>query len=152
MTPAQEFAFLRDLQRDLRLSEIMYGTGCGVYRFRRYVLRRMAVLAVALVTVTSAAAQHRHHPVADMPLHEKFYSTWYMPDQPTKSCCNNQDCAPVSEVRFVGGHIEARRVSDGQWLRIPRNKMELNRDSPDGNSHLCSFGPAVYCFILGSGS
>jgi hypothetical protein len=33
--------------------------------------------------------------VLTIPLHEKFYSTWYMPDQPTKSCCNNADCYPT---------------------------------------------------------
>jgi len=28
----------------------------------------------------------RHHPLQDMPLHEKFYSTWHMPDHPSTSC------------------------------------------------------------------
>jgi len=39
-----------------------------------------------------AQTQQRHHPPTDMPLHEKFYSTWYMPDNPAKSCCNKADC------------------------------------------------------------
>jgi hypothetical protein len=30
-----------------------------------------------------ANAQEHHHPPQDVQLHEKFYSTWYMPDQPT---------------------------------------------------------------------
>ncbi len=33
-------------------------------------------------------AEHRAHPPADMPLHEQFYSTWFMPDEPDKSCCS----------------------------------------------------------------
>jgi len=39
-------------------------------------------LAIMLLASTPALAQpqQRHHPPADMPLHEKFYSTWYMPD------------------------------------------------------------------------
>jgi hypothetical protein len=61
----------------------------------------------ALVTmglVTSAFAQgHRQHPSEDMPLHEKFYSTWLMPDNPSRSCCNKADCYPT-EAKIVGGH------------------------------------------------
>jgi hypothetical protein len=52
-----------------------------------------ALAAIGLWPALALAQdQHRHHPAADVPLHEKFYSTWYMPDQPTKSCCNKADC------------------------------------------------------------
>jgi hypothetical protein len=50
---------------------------------------------------TGNAQEHRTHPTSDLPLHEKFYSTWYIPDQPTKSCCNKADCYPT-EVRVLG--------------------------------------------------
>jgi hypothetical protein len=103
-------------------------------------------------------AQHRTHPTSDLPLHEKFYSTWYMPDQPTKSCCNKADCYPT-EVRVLGGIIYARRREDGKWLRIPPQKVEHNRDNPDGRNHLCAPPPTgssppdtVFCFALGSGT
>ena len=96
-------------------------------------------LAFLLLVSTPAFAQssHRHHPSADMPLHEKFYSTWYMPDQPTRSCCNKADCY-------------------GKWLRIPTAKVERRRDNPDGRNHLCAPPPTttpdtVFCFALGGG-
>ena len=58
------------------------------------------------------SAHARHHPPADIPIHEKFYSNWMMPDRPTASCCNNRDCYPT-EVRFRDGFWEARRREDG---------------------------------------
>jgi len=101
---------------------------------------------------------HRHHPAADMPLHEKFYSTWYMPDNPTKSCCNKADCYPT-EVTYRDGSVFARRREDGKWLRIPAAKIEQRRDNPDGRNHLCAPPPlasyppdTVFCFALGSGT
>ena len=117
-------------------------------------------LAIMLLASTPALAQpqQRHHPPADMPLHEKFYSTWYMPDQPTKSCCNKADCYPT-EVTYRDGDVFARRREDGKWLRIPAAKVERNRDNPDGRNHLCAPPPTathfpadtVFCFALGTG-
>ena len=98
-------------------------------------------LAFLLLVSTPAFAQssHRHHPSADMPLHEKFYSTWYMPDQPTRSCCNKADCYPT-EITYRDGEIFARRREDGKWLRIPTAKVEQRRDNPDGR---CSVSRSV---------
>jgi hypothetical protein len=102
-------------------------------------------------------AQAHHHPPADIPIHEKFYSTWRMPDRPTSSCCNNRDCYPT-EVRFRGGFWEAKRREDGVYVRIPWEKVEQHRDNPDGRSHVCMPPPAsyrndeVYCFSLGGGT
>ena len=117
-------------------------------------------LAIMLLASTSELAQpqQRHHPPADMSLHEKFYSTWYMPDQPTKSCCNKADCYPT-EVTYRDGDVFARRREDGKWLRIPAAKVERNRDNPDGRNHLCAPPPTathypadtVFCFALGAG-
>ena len=97
---------------------------------------------------------HRHHPPQDQVLHEKFYSTWHMPDNPTISCCNNSDCYPT-EIQSVGGNIYARRREDEKYILIPSQKIERNRDNPDGRNHLCAPPPAhfptdtVYCFALG---
>jgi len=116
-------------------------------------------LAIMLLASTSefAQTQQRHHPPTDMPLHEKFYSTWYMPDQPTKSCCNKADCYPT-EVTSRDGEVFAKRREDGKWLRIPAAKVERNRDNPDGRNHLCAPPPSaayppdtVFCFALGAG-
>jgi hypothetical protein len=97
----------------------------------------------------------RRHPPHDMALHEKFYSTWRMPDNPALSCCNNADCYPT-DIRSVDGRIYARRREDGKYILIPPQKVEHSRDNPDGRNHLCAPPPGlsnssdtVYCFALG---
>jgi hypothetical protein len=102
-----------------------------------------------------AALPPRHHPPQDLKLHEKFYSTWRMPDHPNQSCCNMADCYPT-EIKSVGGQIYARRREDGKFILVPAEKIEHNRDNPDGRNHLCApppsgYDPAdtVFCFTLG---
>lgn len=119
------------------------------------------VILVGMLAFGKAMAQdvgHRHHPVADMPLHEKFYQNWMMPDNPNKSCCNKADCY-WTEVRWNNGHWQAKRREDGKWLWVPDAKVERHRDNPDGRNHLCAPPPGavsyppdtVFCFALGSG-
>jgi len=85
-----------------------------------------------------------------------------MPDNRTVPCCNNQDCSPA-ESRVEDGNWVARKVgSDGSWTVVPPAKVEHDRESPDGRSHLCSrridwpwtlklgFGDSVFCFIPGT--
>lgn len=101
----------------------------------------------------AARAQEHRHPPEHATIHEEFYAGWYMPDNPTKSCCNKADCAPA-QARFVNGKWQARRESDAAWRPVPPEKIERNRDSPDGRSHLCApWGQSetVYCFIAGTG-
>jgi len=108
------------------------------------------------------AASHEHgqdeagrrHPSEDMALHEKFYSTWHMPDNPALSCCNNADCYPT-DIRYVDGRIYAKRREDGKYILIPPQKVERSRDNPDGQNHLCAPPPGpsnssdtVFCFAL----
>src|SRR5262245_23677332 len=57
----------------------------------------------------------RHHPPQDQLLHERFYSTWHMPDNPALSCCNKADCYPT-DVKFDNGRIYARRREDGKYI------------------------------------
>jgi hypothetical protein len=102
----------------------------------------------------SQAGLHRHPP-QDQLLHEKFYSTWRMPDNPSASCCNDADCYPA-EIRYVDGNIYAKRREDGKYIPIPPEKVERNRDNPDGRNHLCAPPPnafhqsdTVFCFALG---
>jgi len=122
-------------------------------------MQRMLTVLIALAPISALAQdqQHRHHPVADMPLHEKFYSTWYMPDNPNRSCCNKADCYPT-EITYRDDAIFAKRREDGKWLRIPAAKVENNRNNPDGRNHLCAPPPnasypadTVFCFALGAG-
>lgn len=95
------------------------------------------------------------HPPQDAEIHQKFYRTWMMPDAPQSSCCDDRDCYPT-EARKVGNRWEAKRREDGQWLVVPPEKIEQNRDNPDGRNHLCApppaYGDRVYCFIVGSGT
>ena len=121
---------------------------------------RIVFMVLITLAVTAEAQEHRGHSVADLPLHEKFYSTWHMPDQPTKSCCNMADCYPT-EIRVQGDMIFARRREDGKWLLIPAHKVERHRDNPDGRNHMCAPPPppasasqvpdTVFCFALGGG-
>jgi hypothetical protein len=97
----------------------------------------------------------RQHPPQDQPLHEMFYSKWHMPDNPSTSCCNEADCYPT-EIKFVDGNIFAKRREDGKYILVPPQKVERNRDNPDGRNHLCAPPPSafrpsdtVYCFALG---
>jgi hypothetical protein len=121
----------------------------------------LAVAALALL-LSPAAAQQRHehrHPPQDAQLHEKFYSTWYMPDNPSRSCCNKADCYPT-EIKMVGSTVYARRREDGKYILVPAYKIEQNRDNPDGRNHICAPPPAavqyppdtVFCFALGGGT
>jgi hypothetical protein len=104
------------------------------------------------------SSAHHNHPPQDALLHEQFYSTWMMPDHPERSCCNKQDCYPT-EARFRDGFWEAKRREDGQYVRIPWEKVEQRRDNPDGRNHVCMPSPErswrgdeVYCFVLGGGT
>jgi len=115
-------------------------------------------LAAVLACFATTAAAQRRHPPEDEALHEQFYSHWYMPDHPSKSCCNKADCYPT-EIRYIDGRIFARRREDGKYILIPPQKVEHNRDNPDGRNHLCAPPPSsldpsdtVFCFALGGGT
>jgi hypothetical protein len=50
----------------------------------------------------------------------------------------------------------AKRREDGKYIPVPPEKVERNRDNPDGRNHLCApppnvFHPSdtVFCFALG---
>jgi hypothetical protein len=160
---AREFTRLKDLQRLLRLYEGTYNPPLGTACLRRDVIEQMRKLAklmtlyavplcllLALLPSVAMAQEHYHPDETITGETARFYETWNRPDDPTVSCCNKMDCGVVSEVRLVGDRWEARR-KDGIWLRIPPEKIEQLRDSPDGRSHMCSRGSTVYCFKLGAG-
>jgi hypothetical protein len=118
-------------------------------------------LRIALLGVTAAvaalpfaiarlSAQEHHHPPQHAQIHEQFYSNWKRPDQPHISCCSLVDCAPA-EARMVNGQWFARKEGEQHWYPIPPEKIEINRDSPDGRSHLCAMNDRVFCFIVGAG-
>jgi hypothetical protein len=111
------------------------------------------ILSSVICPLTPVEAQDVHHHPGMSAAVDAFYSTWFMPDQPGKSCCNKVDCAPAV-IERRGGQLYARKIGHWKWIEIPATKIETRRDSPDGQSHVCA--PAddheVYCFVLGSGT
>src|SRR5688572_23330780 len=97
-----------------------------------------AAMAVPLLPLAAArlAAQEHRHPPQHAEIHDKFYSNWMRPDMPTVSCCDQRDCAPA-EARMQNGQWVARKYGETVWHRVPPEKVEINRSSPDGRNHLC---------------
>jgi hypothetical protein len=118
-------------------------------------------ILAALLLGGVKAQEHHGHPPQDIAIHEKFYSTWTMPSNRAVSCCHSEDCSPA-ESKFENGHWLARKVSepDSEFTQVPEERIEKERDSPDGRSHLCGrrYGfnggnnLTVFCFAPGSGS
>jgi hypothetical protein len=74
---------------------------------------------------------------------------------PGHSCCHDQECKPAAS-KFELGHWWAKQEDGNEWVPIPDGKIEQERDSPDGRSHLCmrriKLGQySVYCFVRGAG-
>lgn len=129
----------------------------------RVVREAAAGVAVSslVLAASSALAQQHQHPPQDQAIHERFYSTWMMPNNRAVPCCSSQDCSPA-ESRIEDGHWVARKIGgDGFWTVVPPARIEHDRESPDGRSHLCSrridwvsqlgLGEVVLCFIPGAG-
>jgi hypothetical protein len=121
----------------------------------------MAALIVLLYSVRftpSYGQEHHGHPPQDMEIHRKFYSNWMMPDNRAVSCCHDEDCFPAF-AKNVNGNWYARKTEEDEWTKIPASKVEYDRDTPDGRSHLCGrkYGFnggnyfTVFCFIAGIG-
>ena len=108
----------------------------------------------ALLPGSGSGHAERHRLPRDQALHEKFDSTWHMPDNPAVSCCSNADCYPT-DIKYFDGRLCVRRREDGKFISMPSQKVERNRDNPDGRNHLCAppsvTSPAdmVDCFAPG---
>jgi hypothetical protein len=95
------------------------------------VLTSLAAIAIAFfitIAIGAASAQEHRHPQQDEQLHYKFYSTWMMPDNPKRSCCNKADCYPT-EARFEDGRRVARMGNSYafqplRWSRIATRRMD----------------------------
>ncbi len=88
--------------------------------------RTLFYLVVLAFISTPLVAQEHHagHPAANLPIHGNFYSTWFMPDQPNKSCYNKADCYPT-EVNFQNGQWFAQRREDGKFTPVPFGASSL---------------------------
>ena len=112
------------------------------------------VALIMVLGVHFAHAQEHRHPPEHQDLHEKFYSNWMMPDNRNVSCCHGEDCKPAQS-RRLNGKWQSRHSDADEWTDIPEYKIETERDSPDGRSHLCGrkgwFGMSVFCFLPAAG-
>jgi hypothetical protein len=114
----------------------------------------VGVVIVLILIVSPARAAdlggHTHHGAAG-----RFYQTWMRPDNRAISCCHDKDCAPAQS-KLVGGRWQARNSDGEPWIEVPDSRVERDRDSPDGRSHLCKAGTIgsvlVYCFLPANGS
>lgn len=111
---------------------------------------RDILAAVIAANVALAPVQHKHPP-QDAAMHDKFYSTWQRPDNRALSCCNQEDCY-ATEAKFQNGFWYAKQRETGEWMQVPPEKIEHDRDAPDARAHVCAskFGH-VYCFISAAG-
>ena len=134
---------------------MLTAVGVLIALIRYRYISSLLISGILILAVGPAIAQEGHHPPRDQAIHERFYSTWMMPNNRNVSCCHNEDCSPA-EARLENGNWIARKVGEGDWTAIPPEKIEYDRDSPDGRSHLCGrhFGSdhlTVFCFVPGSG-
>lgn len=131
-------------------------------------LRILSIGTLLFIPMTVQAADMYHdHPAADALVHEEFYKDWKRPDNPDASCCSNKDCYPT-RVKYIDGKLYMERREDKKFIYVPPNKLERDRESPDGRSHLCAPSPPgnllhgpgipsgfgsdmVFCAILGIG-
>lgn len=109
------------------------------------------LLALLLLSSEAMAQEHKHPDQTIYGATAKFYETWMRPDMPYASCCNRADCDVAVDVKRVDGHWWARKKGGGPLVSIPAEKIEQNRDSPDGQSHLCAINGSVICFLPASG-
>jgi hypothetical protein len=112
-----------------------------------------SILGAICCFISLANAQVHQHPNETIigPT-AQFYETWKRPDMPDVSCCNKADCY-ATPARMEGGKVLALHRESGDWIEIPAAKVELNRISPDGLSHLCASSyKYVYCFVWGGGT
>lgn len=111
-------------------------------------------IAFGLGLRAAKAQEHQHHHGTEVieGATGHFYETWMRPDMPAVSCCNRMDCY-ATPARMRGGKLQAMHRESGEWIDVPPEKVEQNRDSPDGRNHLCaSSWKYVFCFVMGGGT
>lgn len=113
-----------------------------------------AGVAIVLFLLMSASHAQEAHGHTHAGAAGQFYQNWMRPDNRSISCCHDKDCAPAQS-KLVDGKWQARNSDAEPWLDIPESRVERERDSPDGRSHLCKAGTfgnmLVYCFLPASG-
>jgi hypothetical protein len=112
----------------------------------------LLVLFLLLLYPQTHAEEHKHGNEVISGATGKFYESWRRPDNPNISCCSYLDCYST-RARMRNGKLQALHRESGEFIDIPPEKVEQNRDSPDGLNHICA-GPGknVFCFLAGGGS
>jgi hypothetical protein len=112
----------------------------------------MKALLLVLALVVPAFAEEPHHHHGESAEVDAFISSWKMPDNRAVSCCSKVDTY-ATEAKKVGGRWYARQRETGDWIPVPPQKIETERDSPDGRNYVAmSPNGNIYCFILGGGA
>lgn len=79
-------------------------------------------------------------------MHET-YKLWRVPNNPSASCCSNQDCRPTRARVNDNGLWEA--WNGQRWIVVPRDLTLPPDYAHDGRSHICEKDGQVYCFTPG---
>ena len=79
-----------------------------------------AFVIVVLIAATANAQEHHPHAKQDEEIHARFYSTWMMPDNPDRSCCN-QRIAMLKNLSGLGIGLPVKIVADGSSSEIMAN-------------------------------
>ena len=134
------------------LRRILIGLVASVLWSTISILVAFIIAITWALTMPAHSQEHRHPNETITGATGKFYETWRRPDMPSVSCCNLSDCYATPS-RMRSGRVQAVHRESGDWIDIPPEKIELNRDSPDGLSHLCAASyKFVFCFVMGGGT
>jgi hypothetical protein len=119
---------------------------------RLAVLYFVAIIVLLLLYPLAHAQEHRHGDQVILGATGKFYESWRRPDMPNISCCSHLDCY-ATRARMRNGKLQALHRESGEFIDVPPEKVEQNRDSPDGLNHICaSPSKNVFCFLAGGGT
>src|SRR5687767_11654187 len=77
--------------------------------YAREIFTILALVILALVVIRAIVPRAHAH---------DFYTNWMMPNNPHKSCCNKQDCEPVTARKDGDGTYHA--LIEGRWRAIPK--------------------------------
>jgi len=99
----------------------------------------LAMPALAQEAGQGQAALHQPSSAGPAPARKVLFNMAHA-RYPSVSCCNEADCYPT-EIKYVDGELYAKRREDGKYIPIPPQKVERNRDNPDGRNHLCAPPP-----------
>ena len=119
----------------------------------RRALGVFVLLVIMLWLYTMSHAQEHRHPTETITgATGRFYESWRMPHNRTASCCSRADCYAV-EAHMRAGVWFFKHRETGRMLPVPADRVEQERDNPDGQNHACASPQGmVYCFIAGGGT